>query len=42
MEQVAIGTEAAVVGHYFSLPAFCLSLPMDTGKKTDDCFVMCP
>ena len=45
MEQAANRAEAAVVDHYFLSPTEnipCSSLPISTGKQTDDCFVMCP
>jgi len=43
MEQAADRAETAVVDHYFchQLKTFSSILPMDTGKQTDDCFVMC-
>ena len=42
-EHAANRAEAAAVDHDFSSPTaatVCSSLPMDTGKQTDDCFVM--
>ena len=46
MEQAANTAEAAAVNHYFSSStekhSSCSILPTDTGKLTDNCFVMHP
>ena len=46
MEQAADTAEAAAVDHYCCARKtekhLRYSLPVDTEKQTDDCFVMCP